>query len=104
MRPGIVGGVAPLLDGVELGPVGAVQLLEAVHGHPARPRHELQQPRAHLVAEGEDHAPVPLDHDVVGVVVALVHGVGLPVLHVNAANAAHEKLQLTCSNKYRIAQ
>ena len=73
MRPGIVGGVAPLLDGVELGPVGAVQLLEAVHGPPARPRHELQQPRAHLVAEGEDHAPVPLDHDVVGVVVAFVH-------------------------------
>ena len=40
--PGVAVGVAPLLDGEQLGPVAAVQLLEAVHRHARCPRHELE--------------------------------------------------------------
>ena len=40
--PGVAVGVAPLLDGEQLGTVAAVQLLEAVHRHAGCPRHELK--------------------------------------------------------------
>ena len=39
--PGIAVGVSPLLDGEQLGTVTAVELLESVHRHARRPRHEL---------------------------------------------------------------
>ena len=42
VRPGVAVGVAPLLDGEQLRPVAPVQLLEAVHRHARRPRHELR--------------------------------------------------------------
>ena len=75
MGPWVVGGTAPLLYGEQLGPIGSIQLLsysgvetrdlqnpnlKPVHGHPGRPRDELQQPGPHLVAEGQDYSPIPL--------------------------------------------
>ena len=45
--PGVAVGVAPLLDGEELGAVAAVQLLEAVHRHARRTRHKLQDKKRH---------------------------------------------------------
>lgn len=41
MSPWVIIARAPLLDGEQLGPVGAVELLEAVHGHAGRARYEL---------------------------------------------------------------
>ena len=116
--PGVVGGTAPLLYRVQLGAVRSVQLLpwtqpinsidnslsaqrylEPIHRHSAGSCHKLEEAGPHLVAEGEDDPPVPLYHDVVGVVVALVDRVGLPVLDINTANAAHQKLQLSWNEK-----
>ena len=51
----IVVDVAPHLYREQLRPVAAIKLLEAVHGHAGGARHELQQPRTHLVVEGEDN-------------------------------------------------
>ena len=42
VRPGVAVRVAPLLDGEQLRPVAPVQLLEPVHRHARRPRHELR--------------------------------------------------------------
>lgn len=55
VRARVILGVTPHLDGEELGPIAAVQLLEAVHRHPRRPRDKLQQTCSHLVGEGQHH-------------------------------------------------
>lgn len=55
MRARVVLGVTPHLNGEELGAIAAIQLLEAVHGHPRRPRDELQQTCSHLIGEGQHH-------------------------------------------------
>lgn len=48
-------GVAPLLDGEELRPVAAVQLLEAVHRHAGGARHELKESEGgEGIKEGEN--------------------------------------------------
>ena len=68
--------------------------LETIHRHSASSGNKLEQPGSHLVTEGEDNSPVPLYHYVVGMEVTLVNCVGLPILHINAPNAAHKKLKL----------
>lgn len=55
VRTRVILGVTPHLDGEELGPVAAVQLLEAIHRHPRCSRDELQQTCSHLVGERQHH-------------------------------------------------
>lgn len=55
VRARVILGVAPHLDGEELGPIATIQLLEAVHRYPRRPRNELQQTCSHLIGEGQHH-------------------------------------------------
>lgn len=89
VRPRIIFRRAPLLDREHLRSVRAVQLLEAVHRNAARSGHELQQSGTHLIGEGQHRSPEPLDDDVVSEVITLVQGVALPVLDVDALDAAH---------------
>lgn len=68
--------------------------LKTIHWNSTRSGYKLQEPRSHFVAERKDDPPVPLDHDVVRMIISLVNSVVLPVLDVNATYAAHKQLQL----------
>ena len=48
-----------------------VEFLESIHGHPWRSCDELEQSGPHLVREGKDNSPEPLDDYVVGMIVSL---------------------------------
>ena len=61
----------------------------ANNNHTQVPTTNLQEPGSEFVVEREHDAPEPLYDDVIGVVVALVHRVLLPVLHVDRPYAAH---------------
>ena len=73
--------------------------LETIHWNSTRSGYKLQEPRSHFVAERKDDPPVPLDHDVVRMIISLVNSVVLPVLDVNATYAAHKQLQLSICNE-----
>jgi hypothetical protein len=74
-------------------PIGALQILEAIHRDPARPRRKLQQSTLLLRVPRSNHLPEILDH-VVLLLVAAVVGVFLPVVHVDVGDTADEEFEL----------
>lgn len=48
------------------------------------------------------YPPEPLDDNVVGVVLSLVHSIVPPVLHVNRNDATHEQLQFILVDQVRM--
>ena len=80
-------GVPALLDREPPRPVGALQVLEAVHGHARRARRELQQARLALRRPRPEALPEPLDH-LVRLLVPAVVGELCPVVPGGAGSAS----------------
>ena len=86
-------GIAGLLHGKPSRSVGTLQVLEAVNGDTGGTGCKLEQPGPLVALPLGNALPEPLD-DLVGLLVAPVIGVSLPVIDVNVGETTDEQLEL----------
>lgn len=85
--------ITPTLNCEFLIAVATLQFSEAIHGHARCARHELQESQPQLVRERIHGHPEPLDHPMVGVILAFVDRVQLPVLNIHVPQTRQQELE-----------